>query len=332
MHSLLNIALATAIAAGVATLSLPSLAQTQQKFPSKPIRLLVAYPPGGAVDAVARMLAEKMSESWGGAVVVDNRPGAGGMLAASALAKAVPDGHTLLFDGGNFLINAVLQPNLPYDPLKDFAGVTRIAYGTNVMIVAPALGVKSVKDLIALAKAQPGKIIFGSAGGVGSGPYLNGARFNLGADIKVISVAYKGAAESMIEVMAGRSHYSITSLFGALPFIKDGKLLALAVFIPQRSSVLPDVPTMAEILPDFKRYGAGGTGLLAPAGTPRPILNQISKEVARILDLPDVRERLHATGFVPAPNTPEEQDKVLREHLETLMRLVKDAGLKAQPK
>ena len=330
MHSLLRIALATAIAAGVATLSLPSLAQTQQKFPSKPIRLLVAYPPGGAVDAVARMLAEKMSESWGQAVVVDNRPGAGGMLAASALAKAAPDGHTLLFDGGNFLINAVLQPNLPYDPLKDFAGVTRIAYGTNIMVVAPALGVKSVKDLIALAKAQPGKIIFGSAGGVGSGPYLNGARFNLAAGIKVIAVAYKGAAESMIEVMAGRSHYSITSLFAALPFIKDGKLLALAVFIPQRSSVLPDVPAMAEILPDFKRSSAGGTGLLAPAGTPRPILNQISKEVARILDLPDVKERLHATGFVPAPNTPEEQDKFLREHFETLTRLVKDAGLRAK--
>ena len=319
-----------ATAAGVAILSVPSLAQTQQKFPSKPIRLLVAYPPGGSADAVARMLAEKMSESWGTAVVVDNRAGAGGMLAASALAKAAPDGHTLLYDGGNYLGSVALQPSLPYDPLKDFAAVTRIAYGTNVMIASPALGVKSVKDLIALAKAQPGKIIFGSAGGVGSGPYLNGARFNLGADIKVIAVAYKGAPEAMIEVMAGRSHYSITSLLALLPFIKDGKLLALAVFTPQRSSLLPDVPAMAEILPEFKRSSTGGTGLLAPAGTPSPILKYISKEVARILDLPDVQERLRATGFVPAPNTPEEQDKALREHIVMLSKLVKDAGLKAK--
>ena len=138
------------------------------------------------------------------------------------------------------------------------------------MVVAPALGVKSVKDLIALAKAQPGKIIFGSAGGVGSGPYLNGARFNLAAGIKVISVAYKGAAEAMIEVLAGRSHYSITSLFAALPFIKDGKLLALAVFIPQRSPVLPDVPAMAETLPDFKRYSAESTGCWRPPGRRAP--------------------------------------------------------------
>jgi tripartite-type tricarboxylate transporter receptor subunit TctC len=302
-------------------------AQAQQKYPTKPIRLLVAYAPGGAADAVTRMISEKMSASWSQPVVVDNRSGAGGMLAAAALAKAAPDGYTLLFDGGNFAIGAVLQANLPYDPIKDFAGISQIGLNTTVMVVAPALGVKSVNDLIALAKARPGKIIFGSTT-AGSGPTLNGAQFNVAAGIKTVTVAFKGASEQMIEVVSGRIHYSIVSAFAAMPFIQDGKLLPVAVFIPQRSSLFPDVPTMAEILPEFKRDVALGTGLLAPAATPRPILHQISKEVARILELPDIKARLQTMGIVPAPSTPEEHDKLLREYIVYLSKLVREAGLK----
>jgi tripartite-type tricarboxylate transporter receptor subunit TctC len=224
-----------------------------------------------------------------------------------------------------FAISAALQPNLPYDPYKDCVGVTHLGIGTQVLSVAPALGVKSVEELIALAKAQPGKIIFGSPP-VGTGTHLSGARFNFVTGIKVVTVAFN-PGDVLIQLLAGRTHYSVTTLVLARPFIQDGRLLPLAVLLPQRSPVLPDVPALAETLPEFKRPDVSG-GLLAPAGTPRPILNQIGKEVARILDLPDIKERLNALGFHPQPSTPEEYDKILRAQIETLSKLVKDVGLR----
>lgn len=247
MQALQCVTFATAIATGIAVAPLPGLAQAQQKFPTKPIRFVVGYVPGAQSDTLARIIGAKVSESWRQPVVVENRTAAVGTLAAMTVAKAAPDGHTLLYGGANFAISAAMQPSLPYDPVKDFAGVTQIGYGTQVLVVAPALGVKSVKDLIALAKAQPRKIIFGSAA-TGSGTHLSGARFNLAAGIKVVHVAFKGGAEAMIEAMTGRTHFSMGTLVGALPFIKDGKLLALAVHTPQRSLVLPDVPALAETL------------------------------------------------------------------------------------
>ena len=302
------------------------LAQAQQNFPSKTIRLVASTTAGGQPDAVARMIAQKMSEHWGRPVVMDNRPGAGGVLAASLVAKAAPDGHTLLYTLPNFAISAVLQPNLPFDPLKDFAGVSQIGMSTNVLIVAPALGVKSVKELIALAKAQPGKLIFGS-GATGTAGHLSGARFGLIAGIRVVHVAFKGGPDATIEVLAGRSHYTIATMGVALPFIQDGKLLALAVTSPQRAPVLPGVPALAETQSEFARPETSH-GLLAPAGTPRPVLNQISKEIARILDLPDIRERLQGIAYVYAPSTPEAYDKILRAQIETVSKLVRDAGLR----
>ena len=320
------VAFAAVVTVGVAGAALPALAQTQQKFPSKPIRLVVAFTAGGQTDTIARMIGQKMSENWGRPVVVDNRPGGGGVLAAGTVAKAAPDGHTLLSPGGNFAISAALQPNLPYDPFKDFAGVTQIGFGAQALIVAPSFGVKSLKELIALAQAQPGKIIY-SSGGAGSGTHLSGERFRLAAAIKVVNVAFKGGVEALIETLAGRTHYCFAALTPALPFINDGKLLALAVTTPQRVPILPDVPAMAETLPDFKRNETS-SGLLAPAGTPRRILNQISKEVARIFDLPDVKERVQAIAYVAAPTTPEEYDKIRRGQIETLSKLVRDAGLR----
>ena len=219
-----------------------------------------------------------------------------------------------------------MQPSLPYDAIKDFAGVTQIGFGTQVLVVAPALGVKSVNDFIVLAKAQPGKLLYGSSA-VGTGSHLNGARFALAAGIKVVTVAFKGGPEATIELLAGRTHFSSVTLFSALPFIKDGKLLGLAVATPQRSPLLPDVPALAETMPDFKRP-ENSTGVFAPAGTPRPILNQIGKEVARVLDLPDIKERLQGMGYVPAPTTPEELDKILREQIETISRVSRDIGLR----
>ena len=311
MRTSQSVIFVTVIAAAAA--AAPGLAQAQQKFPTKPIRLVVGYPPGTQVDTTARLIGQKISESWGQAVVLDNRPGASGTLAASMVAKAAPDGHTLLQTGVNFVASAAMQPGLPYDPVKDFAGIAHLGVGTQALVVAPALGVNSVKDLIALAVVQPGKLIFGSSA-TGTGTHLGGARFNLATGIKVVHVAFKLGQEAMIETMTGRIHYSMVTLLAARPFIKDGKLLALAVTSPQRLPILPEVPALAESLPEFKRPEAS-SGLLAPAGTPRPILNQISKEVARILDLPDIKERLQFIGYVPSPSTPEEYDKILREQI-----------------
>jgi tripartite-type tricarboxylate transporter receptor subunit TctC len=320
-----RIAFATVVLIGVAIAAAPAFAQVQEKFPSKPVRILVSNPAGSQGDTLARMIAHKMSESWGRPVVVDNRTGAAGTLAAGTVAKATPDGHTLLSTAG-LAINAAMQPNLPYDTLKDFAGVTQIGIGTQVLVVSPALGVKTVSEFIALGKAQPGKLIYGSSA-VGTGSHLNGARFAHAAGIKVVTVAFKGGPEATIEIVAGRTHFSSVTLFSALPFIKDGKLLGLAVATPQRSPLLPDVPALAETMPEFKRP-ENSTQLVAPAGTPRPILNQISKEVARILDLADIKERLQGMGYIPAPTTPEELDKIVREQIETLSKLSRDAGLR----
>ncbi len=325
MRALPKVTFATVIATGIAFAPAPGLTQAQQKFPSKPVRVVVSNPAGSQGDTLARMISQKLSESWGRPVVVDNRTGAAGTLAAGTVAKATPDGHTLLSTAG-LAINAALQPSLPYDSVKDFAGVTQLGFGTQVLVVAPALGVKSVNDFIALAKAQPGKLLYGSSA-VGTGSHLNGARFALAAGIKVVTVAFKGGPEATIEVMAGRTHFSSVTLFSALPFVQDGKLLALAVATPQRSPLLPEVPALAETMPDFKRP-ENSTALFAPAGTPRPILNQISKEVAHILDLADIKERLHRMGYVPAPTTPEELDKILREQIETISRVSRDLGLR----
>lgn len=274
------------------------------------------------------MIAQKMSESWGRPVVVDNRPGGGGLLAASMVAKAAPDGHTLLYALPNFTISAVMQPSLPFDPIKDFARIGQIGFSTNVLVATPAIGVKSVKELIALAKAQPGKLIFSSSA-TGSAAHLTGARFNLIAGIKVVHVAFKGGPDAAIEVLAGRAQYHVGTMAVVLPFVNEGKMVALAVTSPTRATVLPHVPALAETLPEFQRPETSH-GLLAPAGTPRAILSRINKELLRILDLPDVKERLQSINYVTAPSTPDEYDRIVRGQIETLGRLVGDAGLRAK--
>ncbi len=301
-------------------------AYAQQPYPSKPIRLVISTTAGGQPDSLARLFAQEMSKHWGKPVIIDNRPGAAGLLAAMTVAKAAPDGHTLLYVLPSFSISPALQPTLPYDPINDFAACTQIGFSTNLLVVSPQLGVKTVKEFIALALAQPGKMIFGS-GATGTAGHLSGARFNLAAGIKVVHVAFKGGPDAAIEILAGRSHYTVSTTGVALPFIKEGKLTALAVTAPQRAPVLPDVPALSETLAEFKRPETSH-GIVAPAGTPRAILLQINTEFARILDLPDIKERLLGIGFVAAPSTPEEYHKILRTQLETTAKLVRDAGLR----
>jgi tripartite-type tricarboxylate transporter receptor subunit TctC len=325
-RALQRVSFATVIALSVAAAPAPGFAQVPQNFPSKPIRLVVPFSTGSGVDINARLVAAKLNDSWGQPVVIENRTGGGGRLGAAIVAKAVPDGYTLLWTSAAFTISAALYSDLPYDPIKDFAGVTRIGIGTVVLVVSPALGVRSVQDFIAYAQARPGKIFMGSAG-AGSSTHLTGERFRFAAGIKSMHVGFKGVPEFLIEIMAERIHFGFGGLATALPPIRDGKLLPLAVTTPERSSLLPEVPALPEVLPGWTREGA--SALLAPAGTPRPILKKISKEVGRILGLPDVKERMLAWGFVPDPCTPEETERFLRAQIETFSGIVRVAGLRA---
>ncbi|HEV7799864.1 MAG TPA: tripartite tricarboxylate transporter substrate binding protein [Burkholderiales bacterium] len=306
------------------TAAAPVAAQTQQKYPTKPVRIVVGFSPGSATDITARIIGPKLSETWGQPVIIENRSGAGSTLASAMVAKATPDGHTLLMVSAAFAITAVLQKNLPYDALKDFSGVAQIGASTSALTVAPALGVKSVKELIALAQERPDKILFGSAG-TGSGVHMTTERFNLLAGIKVVHVPFRGQPEMLIDILGGRIQYGIPGLGPAMPFIREGRLLPLAVVNPRRSPLLPNVPAMVEILPGFERDAAHA--LVAPARTPRPILNQISNDVARVLELPEVKERMQAIAFEPAPTAPEEYDRIIRNQMEIFTRVAKAAGL-----
>jgi tripartite-type tricarboxylate transporter receptor subunit TctC len=322
-----KLAAAMLAATALALVAPPGHGQSGETFPSRPIRIVVAFSAGGTPDTLARMVGPKMSESFGQPVVIDNRPGAGGTIAAALVAKAPADGYTLLATSPGFAVTAALQPGLPYDPLKDLVGVAPLGYNLNVLVVSPASGVKSVKELIALARAQPGKVFFGSAG-TGSATHMNGERFRLAAGIKVQHVAFKGQPEFLIEIAAGRIHYGVAGMGPALTLIKDGKLLALAVVSPARTKVLPEVPTAAEVLPGWDRTGT--QVWLAPARTPRAVVNRINREVARILELPDIRQRLESYDFQVVTSTPEELDRMLRADIEVFARIAKEAGLRPQ--
>jgi len=307
--------------------AVPAVAQAQQNFPTRTIRFVVPFSPGGGTDTLARIIAQKMSENWGQPVVIENRTGAGGTIGTALVSKATPDGHTLLLSSSAFAISAALHNNLTYDPLKDFAGVTRLGFSKSMIVVNPTLGVKTLQDFIEFARARPGKILF-SSGGHGSSTHINAERFRLAAGIKPVHVAFKGSSDAALEVVAGRVHYVISGLLTVLPYVQDGRLVPLGVLSPTRSPIYPDVPTIAEVLPGYKRDGSHV--MLAPAGTPRPILNQLSSEVRRIFELPEIKERLKNYDYFLSPCSPEELDRILRADIETFSEVVKLAGLRSK--
>jgi tripartite-type tricarboxylate transporter receptor subunit TctC len=325
MHSLQRISMATFLAIVGVTAAHGTL-HAQQRFPAKPIRLVVAFTPGGTTDILARMVAPGINETWGQPLVIENRPGGGGALAAAIVAKANPDGYTLLATSAALLISTAMNSN-PHDPLKDFAPVGELGYSTTVLVVTPSLGVRTVKEFVALANAKPMKLFFGSVG-AGSSTHLSGERFKTAAGIRAQHVGFKGQSEFLIEIAAGRIHFGSSGLMVSLPFIKDGRLVPLVVATPQRSPVLPDVPAAPEVLPGWGREGS--QAWFAPAGTPRAIRQQINKELSRLLVLPEIKERLQAMGFNVAPTTPEEHEKNVRADLEVFSRLVREAGLKSK--
>jgi tripartite-type tricarboxylate transporter receptor subunit TctC len=290
--------------------------------------MIVPLTAGSAADIFARTLAQKMGESWGQPAVVENQPGAGTTLATGMVAKAVPDGHTLLITSAAFATSAALYSKLPYDPLNDFAPVSQIATAPIVVVAAPSLGANSIKDLVELAKGRPGQVNFGSSG-VGSSTHFAGEQLKLAAGINVVHVPYKGPSEALVDTITGRIQYCMSPLVPALPLIRDGKLLALGVTTGQRSSVLRDVPTVSEAGLAGYEY-QDWWGVFAPAATPRAIVEKVGKETARVLELADVAKQLLSQGADARPSTPDEFTGFVRAKIEAARQVATSAGIRTE--
>jgi tripartite-type tricarboxylate transporter receptor subunit TctC len=309
----------------------PRIAQAQAQadaaaaYPSKPIRYVVPYPPGGPLDIVARVLGQKLAERWGQAVIVDNRAGAGGNIGVDLVAKAPADGYTIVMGAvATHAINVHLYAKLPFDPIRDFAPVVLITQVPNILVVNPQVAARSVKELIALAKAKPGSLNFGS-GSTGSAGHLAGELFKTTAGVDMVHVPYKGAAPAVADLLAGQVQIMFDNLSSALPNVKSGRLRALAVTTAKRSPQVPDLPTIAEAgLPGFDV--STWFGIFAPAATPRPVVAKLNRELVATLGLPEVRERLAQLGAEPAPNTPEEFAAFVRAELAKYGKVVKASG------
>ncbi len=296
-------------------------------YPTKPIRLVVPFPPGGATDILARAVGQRLTEVWGQSVVIDNRPGAGGNIGTELVAKSAPDGYTLeMGTVGTHAINASLYSKLPYDHVKDFVPVILVAGVPNVLVVNPSLPVSSVAELIAYAKANPGKLNFASSGN-GTSIHLSGELFKTMAGVQITHVPYKGSAPALQDLLGGQVQLMFDNLPPSLPNIKAGKLKALAVTSATRAPALPDVPTMAEAgLPGFE--ASSWFGILAPAGTPPAIVAKLNAEIAKWLASPEAQEKLLALGANPAGGTPEDYAKHIAAETSKWAKVVKESGAK----
>jgi len=299
-----------------------------QGYPNKSVHVVVPFTAGSATDILARTYGQKLSEMWSQPVVVDNRPGAGGTIGAAVVAKSAPDGYTLLVHSAAQAYNPSIYPSLPYDTVKDFIDVVPLGGQPNVLVVAPSSGIKTVAELIAQAKQKPGQLNFGSAG-TGSGTHINGEKFKLAAGIDVVHIPYKGTPEALTDTIAGRVTYFFSPISAALPFVRDGKLVALAVSTAKRSSALPNAPTVAEAgLPGFD-YSLW-VGLFAPAGTPADVIDKIARDIRTVAQSADVKERFAALGAEPMPMTPTEFKQFVDTEIAESAKVVKAAGIKAQ--
>ena len=296
-----------------------------QTYPSKPIRFVAPFPPGGPADILARIIGQHLSESWGQQVVVDNRAGAGGNIGSEIVAKSPADGYTLLLGFvGTHAINASLYNRMPYDNVKDFEPVSLIAMVTIILVVHPSVPANSVKELIALARSRPGELTFGSPGN-GTPQHLAGELFNTMAKVKMLHIPYKGAVPALNDLLGGRVSMIFSSMPPALPHIKAGKLRALAVTSGKRSPVVADVPTISESgLPGYEVIN--WYGVLTPAGTPKDIVVKLSGEIRRIMNLPDVKERLAAQGAETYTSSPQEFSAYIKSETEKWAKVVKFSG------
>lgn len=298
-----------------------------QKYPAKPVRIVVGFQPGGATDIAARAIAQKLTDALGGSFIVDNRSGAAGNIAADIVAKATPDGYTILMANSTIAIPSLFV-KLPFDIRKDFVPLSLIALGPSVLVVHPSLAVHDVKGLVAFAKAKPKQLSYGS-GGLGNVTHLAMELFAAMAGVDMVHVPYKGGAPSVVGLISGEVQLLFSSIPAALPQINAGKMKAIGVSISQRSSALPDVPTIHQAgLPGY--YAASWYGLLLPTAVPKSTIEALSREIAVIMRTPDIREKMLNQGFEPVGNNPDEFTKFIREELPRWDKVVKNAGIKAQ--
>jgi tripartite-type tricarboxylate transporter receptor subunit TctC len=300
----------------------------EQTYPNRPVRMIVPFPPGGGTDIISRTVAQKLSESWGQAVVVENRGGANGLIGTELAARAKPDGYTLLVVIATHAINPSLYRKLPYDSAKDFAPVTLLAQYPFILTIHPSLPAKSLKELIALAKARPGQLSYASSG-EGSGPHLGFELFKSAAKIDVVHVPYKGAGPANIDLISGQVQLMFNNFLAAMPHIKTARLRVLAVTSAARSQVMPEVPTLAESgLPGFDV--TGWYALLAPADTPATIISKIQSDAASGMKTPAVHARLSGEGAEPVGSTPEQLAKFIAIETQKWAKVVKAAGIKSE--
>jgi len=311
----------------VAALALASpFAALAQAFPTKPIRLIVTYPPGGGADLMARLVAPKMGEALGQTVVVENKPGASGQIGAGEVARAAPDGYTIMLDASSFAVNPSLYSRLPYDPAKAFQPLAVLALYPNMLVVTPSFPPKDVKELVALAKSKPGSVAFASSGN-GSAQHLAGELFKQRAGVDMTHIPYKGGGPAMNDVIGGQVPVFFANVASGLAHVKGGKLRAMAVTGAKRASSLPDLPTMAEAgIPGYEVYE--WNAIFAPAGTPAPVVEKLAAAIARAMQSPEVRERVATLGGDLAGHGPKEAEKFIREQTELWAKVVKAGNIR----
>jgi tripartite-type tricarboxylate transporter receptor subunit TctC len=312
-----------ALAAAMA-LALPA-AVLAQAFPSKPIRLIVTYPPGGGADLMARLVAPKMAAALGQPVVVENKPGASGQIGAAEVARAAPDGYTLLLDASSFAVNPSLYRKLPYDSAKAFTPLAVLALYPNVLVVTPSFAAKTAQELVALAKAKPGTIAYASSGN-GSAQHLAGELFRARTGVDITHIPYKGGGPAMNDVIGGQVPVFFANIASGLGHIRGGKLRPLAVTGAKRSSALPDTPTMAEAgVPSYEVYE--WNAIFAPAGTPAPVIARLAEAIEKSMQAPDIRERVAALGGEIAGFGPKDADTFVREQTELWAKVIRLADI-----
>jgi tripartite-type tricarboxylate transporter receptor subunit TctC len=297
-------------------------------YPDKPVHVVVPFTPGSATDVVARAVAQALSTRLGQPFVVENKPGAGGTIGAGQVAKAAPDGYTLLIHSSAHTVNPSIFPNMTYDTTKDLVAISLLVQQPNILVAAPAKGWKSAADLVQAAKAQPGKVTYASAG-TGSGTHMNAEKFKSSAGIDVLHVPYKGTPEALTDTMNGRVDYFFAPVIAGLSQVREGRLVPLAAGSEKRSSVLPDVPTTEEAGYENSAYDFW-VGMLAPAGTPPALVERLNQEVAAALAMPEVKERLGALGADASPTTPAAFDQRIAREVKENAALVKQAGISLQ--
>jgi tripartite-type tricarboxylate transporter receptor subunit TctC len=323
----MNVGNLRALAVALAVIA-PPAAAAAETYPARPVRIIVPFSPGGPADLLARIIGEKLHRSLGQPIVVLNKDGAGTILGVDMAAKAVPDGYTLLLGNVAMVINAASGKKLPYDMLKDLVPVTLAFTQPLVLTIHPAIPANSVKELIAHAKANPGKLRYGSSG-VGTSIHLTTELFRTGAGIELTHVPYKGVAPAFTELLGGQIDMMFPGITPAMPHIKTGRVKTLAVTSSKRSPALPDVPTLAEAaIPKFE--SVGWYGVLVPAGTPKDIVSRLNAELARVLALPDVNERLVSQGGEPTSSTPDQLAALLRSELRKWTTVIKTANIRVE--